>query len=218
MIATAAMASGKDVHCEKPETLTVREGWMMVETARRRRRVFSGGSQRVWGDYSWFHRMVRGGAIGKVTEAWVDVGGPSAPCYLPPEQTAQGVDWDLWLRPAPWRPFHPTLIRGGFRPYRDYSGDGMTDWGCHDSGGAPFCLGLHETGPVEIIPPDRKDHERITQRFGNGVTIYHGRGLSRAAATASLAMMAFSLIWKSNMPTQVKSAPFSKAYLNPSRG
>jgi len=176
IIATEAMASGKDVYCEKPETLTIREGRMMVETARRYGRVFSGGSQRVWGDYNWFHKMVRGGAIGEVTEAWVDVGGPSGPCYLPPEPIPEGVDWNLWLGPAPWRPFHPTLIRGGFRAYRDYSGGGMTDWGCHGFGGALFCLGLHETGPVEIIPPDGKDHERLTYRFANGVTIYHGGG------------------------------------------
>lgn len=176
IIATEAMASGKDVYCEKPETLTIREGRIMVETARRYGRVFSGGSQRVWDDYNWFHKMVRGGAIGEVTEAWVDVGGPSGPCYLPPEPIPEGVDWNLWLGPAPWRPFHPTLIRGGFRAYRDYSGGGMTDWGCHGFGGALFCLGLHETGPVEIIPPDGKDHERLTYRFANGVTIYHGGG------------------------------------------
>ena len=55
---------------------------MMRDTARRFGRVFSGGSQRVWGDYNWFHRMIYGGAIGEVKEAWVNVGGPSAECYL----------------------------------------------------------------------------------------------------------------------------------------
>jgi hypothetical protein len=176
IIAVEAMTHGKDVFCEKPETLTVREGRVMVETARRYSRVFSGGSQRVWEDYHWFHRMVRGGAIGDVKEAWVDVGGPSGPCYLPPVPTPAGVDWDLWLGPAPWRPFHPTLISGGFRPYRDYSGGGMTDWGCHGFGGALFTCGLHETGPVEVIPPDGKEHPRLTYVFANGIRIYHGGG------------------------------------------
>ena len=176
IVAVEAMTHGKDVFCEKPETLTVREGRVMVETARRYSRVFSGGSQRVWEDYHWFHRMVRGGAIGDVKEAWVDVGGPSGPCYLPPVPTPAGVDWDLWLGPAPWRPFHPTLISGGFRPYRDYSGGGMTDWGCHGFGGALFTCGLHETGPVEVIPPDGKEHPRLTYLFANGIRIYHGGG------------------------------------------
>ena len=176
IIGCEAMKSGKDVYCEKPETLTVREGRIMVETARRYARVFSGGSQRVWGDYNWFHRMVRGGAIGEPKEAWVDCWGPSGECYLPPVPTPKDVDWDRWLGPAPLRPFHPTLIRGGFRGYRDYSGGGMTDWGCHNFGGALFSCGLHETGPIEIIPPDGKDHPRLTYVFANGIRMYHKGG------------------------------------------
>ncbi len=176
IIATEAMKQGKDVYCEKPETLTVRQGRIMEEIARRYGRVFSGGSQRVWEDYNWFHKMVRGGAIGQVREAWVNVGEASGPCYLPPEPVPPGVDWDLWLGPAPWRPFHSTLIRGGFRPFRDYSGGGMTDWGCHGFGGALFTCSLHTTGPVEIIPPDGKEHPNLTFIFANGVRFYHGGG------------------------------------------
>ena len=176
LIATAAMKNGKDVYCEKPESLTVRQGRNMVDVARRYGRVCSGGSQRVWGDYNWFHRMVRGGAIGKPLEAWVNVGGPSEPCYLEPVPTPPDVDWDRWLGPAPWRPFHPPLINGGFRPYRDYSGGGMTDWGCHGFGGALFALDLQDTGPVEIIPPDGKDVRQLTYVFANGIRMYHGGG------------------------------------------
>jgi predicted dehydrogenase len=176
IISTEAIKQGKDVYCEKPESLTVRQGRNMTEVARRYGRVFSGGSQRVWEDYNWFHRMVRGGAIGQVLEVWVNVGGPSGSCYLPPVPTPAGVDWDLWLGPAPWRPFHPSLIEGGFRPFRDYSGGGMTDWGCHTFGGALFACNLHNTGPVEIIPPDGKEHPQLTFVFANGIRFYHGGG------------------------------------------
>lgn len=175
-ISVDAMKHGKDVYCEKPETLTIREGRIMTETARRYGRVFSGGSQRVWGDYNWFHRMVRGGAIGEVQEAFVGCGGPSGPCTLDPVPMPEGIEWDLWLGPAPWRPYHPNLITGGFRPYRDYSGGGMTDWGCHNFGGALFTMNLHETGPVEVIPPDGKDVKLLTYVFANGVKMYHGGG------------------------------------------
>jgi hypothetical protein len=51
----------------------------------------------------------------------------------------------------------------------------MTDWGCHNFGGALFCIGLHETGPVQIIPPDGKDVQNLTYIFENGVKIYHGK-------------------------------------------
>jgi len=176
IISIAAMKNGKDVFCEKPETLTIREGQEMIRVARQYGRVFSGGSQRVWDDYNWFHKMIWGGAIGRPLEAWMNVGGPSGPCYLPPAPTPPDVDWDLWLGPAPWRPYHPTLITGGFRPYRDYSGGGMTDWGCHGFGGALFALQLHHTGPVEIIPPDGKEYPHLTFVFANGIRIYHGGG------------------------------------------
>jgi len=176
VISTEAMKHGKDVYCEKPESLTVVQGRQMTQAARRYNRVFSGGSQRVWEDYNWFHRMVRGGAIGEVREVWVNVGGPSELCYLPPVPVPEGVNWDRWLGPAPWRPFHPTLIVGGFRPYRDYSGGGMTDWGCHGFGGALFACNLQNTGPVEIIPPDGKDYPQLTFVFANGLRMYHGGG------------------------------------------
>ena len=176
LVSVAAMKAGKDVYCEKPESLTVRQGRIMTDVARRYGRVFSGGSQRVWGDYNWFHRMVWGGRIGKPLEAWVNVGGPSGPCFLPPVATPAEVNWDLWLGPAPTRPFHPQLIRGGFRPFRDYSGGGMTDWGCHGFGGALFCLQLHKTGPIKITPPDGKDVKNLTYEFANGVKVYHGGG------------------------------------------
>ena len=174
IIACDAMKHGKDVYCEKPETLTIREGRTMVETARRYGRVFSGGSQRVWGDYNGFHRMVRGGAIGEVKEAWVDCWGPSTECNLPPQPVPPGLDWDMWLGPAPWAPFNRGRLN--FRPWRDYSGGGMTDWGAHNFGGALFACSLHETGPVEILPPDGKDNKLLTFVFANGLRMHHKGG------------------------------------------
>ncbi len=174
IITIAACKHGKDVYCEKPECLTVREGRAMVDAVRRYERVFSGGSQRVLGDYGDWPRLVRGGALGEIKECWVSCGGPSGECYLPPQPIPPGLDWDMWLGPAPWRPFHETLIHGGFRPYRDYSGGGMTDWGAHRFGAATFAIGVHKTGPVEIIPPDGQDVKLLTYRYANGLRMYHG--------------------------------------------
>ncbi len=166
-----AMRSGKDVFCEKPMTLTIREGRIMVETARRYGRVFSCGSQRVLGDYGRLARFVRSGAIGTIREIFVRVGGPSRPAYLPAQPVPPGVDWDLWLGPAPWTPFNASLLR--YRPWHDYSGGGMTDWGGHKFGAAIFAMDLQETGPVEIIPPDA-DHKYLTYVYANGLRMYHG--------------------------------------------
>jgi hypothetical protein len=174
VVTIEACKHGKDVYCEKPECLTIREGRAMVNAVRRFGRVFSGGSQRVLGDYGDWPRLIWGGALGEVREVFVNCGGPSGDCYLPPQPVPEGVDWDLWLGPAPWRTFHDSLIHGGFRGYRDYSGGGMTDWGAHRFGSAMFAVGLHETGPVEIIPPDGNDHKLLTYRFANGLLMYHG--------------------------------------------
>ena len=173
IITIEACKSGKDVFCEKPECLTIRQGRAMVEAARTYGRVVSGGSQRVIGDYGDIPRLVRGGAIGEVKEVYVSCGDPSGECYLPEEPIPDGVDWDMWLGPAPWRPFHSSLLKGKFRPYRDYSGGGMTDWGAHRFGAALFATGLHHTGPVEVTPPDGEETPLLTFRFANGTKFYH---------------------------------------------
>ena len=174
IIVIEACKSGKDVFCEKPECLTIGEGRAMVHATRRFGRVVSGGSQRVLGDYGDLPRQVRGGGAGEIREVFVSCGGPSGDCYLPEEPLPPGLDWDMWLGPAPWRPFHQNLIRGGFRPYRDYSGGGMTDWGAHRFGAATFAVGVHKTGPVEIIPPDGNDVKMLTYVYADGMKMYHG--------------------------------------------
>jgi hypothetical protein len=181
VMVTAACRAGKDVYCQKPESLTIHEGRAMVETARRFNRVVSGGSQRVMEDYMATVRKCWSGEIGTPKEVFVNCGGPSQPCYLPGEPVPEGIDWDMWLGPAPYAPYHPYRISGSFaingtswRSWRDYSGGGMTDWGAHHFGGMMFAVNKMEEGPVEIIPPDGKDHKYLTYRFADGLLLYHG--------------------------------------------
>jgi predicted dehydrogenase len=175
IITVEAMKNGKDVYCEKPEALTIRESRLMVQTARRYGRVFSGGSQRVWGDYNRGHKAVWSGAIGDVQEVWVNVGGPSHTMIEPAEPIPEGMDWDLWLGPAPWRPYNKAYHPARWRSYRDFSGGGMTDWGAHGFGGATYMCQLHTTGPVEIIPPGG-EFKQLTYKYANGIVMHHGGG------------------------------------------
>ena len=186
LIVIHACKQGKDAFCEKPLTLTIREGRIMVETARRFGRVVSSGSQRVIGDYGRIAREVRSGVIGEVKEAYVNVGGPPRDCHLPGQPIPDNIDWDMWLGPAPWAPYHPHrcgraygLGGRGFRTWRDYSGGMMTDWGGHTFGGALYALDKMETGPVEVIPPDGKDHPLLTYVYADGVRLYHAPGKIR---------------------------------------
>ncbi len=184
--AIEACTRGIDVFCEKPLTLTIREGRQMVQAARHYGCVVSSGSQRVMGDYGRQAKYVASGAIGEITECWVNVGGPSRPCDLPGKDVPKGMDWDLWLGPAPWAPYHPHRCGGayglggrGWRTWRDYSGGMMTDWGGHNFGGAMYAMQLDTTGPVEVLPPDGKDVERLTYVFANGIRMYRGGGSGR---------------------------------------
>jgi len=179
-----ACKSGKDVYCEKPLSLTIGEGRKMVQATRRYGRVYSCGSQRVIGDYGRLACAARSGRYGKIIAAHASPGGPPRQCHLPGQEIPPNtIEWDMWLGPAPWVPYHPYrcgraygLGGRGFRTWYDYSGGMMTDWGGHKFGGAMHGLGVDHTGPTKIIPPDGKDHKYLTFVFANGTKLYVGGG------------------------------------------
>jgi predicted dehydrogenase len=130
-----ACNAGKDVYVEKPLSLTVVEGRKMVEAVRRNKRVSQVGVHR---RSSPFCReaaeLVRGGGIGHVSMAasynirneWPHgIGNP--PDSAPPP----GVDWDLWLGPAPEVPYNRNRAFYNFRWFWHYSGGQVTNWGVH---------------------------------------------------------------------------------------
>ncbi len=184
LISIAALKTGKDVYCEKPLTLAINEGKYIRDAVRRYGRVFQTGSQqRSWGNFRKACEYVRSGRIGEVQRAYVNVGGPPIECNLPAQPTPEGLDWDLWLGPAPWRPYNSDIAPGldypgwpNFRSYRDYAGGGMTDIGAHHFDIAQWGLGMDHTGPVEINPPDGKDYKLLTYKYANGVILHHTGG------------------------------------------
>jgi predicted dehydrogenase len=182
VMSVAACRAGKDVYCEKPLSLTIREARAVADAATRYGVVFQTGSQQR-SDYKFRFacELVRNGCIGRVKEIYVNVGGPPEPCYLPAEPTPETLDWDMWLGPAPYRPFNAAICPlddykswPRWRYYRDFGGGGMTDWGAHHFDIAQWALGMDESGPVEIIPPDGRDVKRLTYRYANGTVMYHG--------------------------------------------
>ena len=88
-----------------------------------------------------------------------------------------GLDWNLWLGPAPMRPYNSVLsprgVHGHFpnwRNYREYSGGGMTDWGAHHFDIAQWGLGMDESGPValwmKLLEPARSRRMRSAKATG----------------------------------------------------
>jgi hypothetical protein len=183
----AACRAGKDVYLQKPETLVLAEGGPMVAAARRYGRVVSGGSQRVLEDYRGLVVPFWSGAQGAVKEIHVDLGPPAMPCYLPAAELPADFNWDLWLGPAPWQPYHPGRRDGNFgtagnswRSYIDYSGGSMTDWGAHHMGGALFAADMRDLQPERATfhpAADGKSH--VTLSYGNGVEVQCKPGSGR---------------------------------------
>jgi predicted dehydrogenase len=181
-----ACQAGKDVYCEKPLTLTIQEAKLCIDAVRKHERVLQTGSQQrssVFGPFRKACEFIRSGRIGKIQKVTVGVGGPSVWCELPEEEIEPGLDWNMWLGPAPMRPYNSVLsARGGiskpwgqWRRYREYSGGGHTDIGAHHYDIAQWALGMDESGPVEIIPPeDPSKGQGVRYIYENGIEMTHG--------------------------------------------
>jgi len=148
--------AGKDVYCEKPLTLFITEGQALVRAVRRYKRVFQTGSQqRSDPQFRQGCEYVRSGRIGKVKTIkvglpgvnWEKKGnGASVPDSQPPAE----LDFNMWLGPAPSRPYNQNRVHYLFRFFWDYSGGQMTNWGAHHLDIAQWGLGTDASGPVEI--------------------------------------------------------------------
>ena len=125
-----ACRNGKDVYCQKPETLTLREGPLMIASARRYGRVVSGGSQRVLEDYRKYVVPAWAGEFGKIKSINVNVGPLPQLCNLPGETKSEAIDWDLWLGPREVRPFHPAYFPVAWRDFWAFGSTGIGDFGC----------------------------------------------------------------------------------------
>lgn len=180
-IAVMAAKAGKDIYCEKPLSLTIKEGRAMVIAAREHKRVFQTGSmQRSWPEFRQAVELVRNGYIGEIKTVRVNVGPPPIPYNLPQEPMPAGLNWDMWLGPnVKPQVFNHNLAPGltddfwaHWRDYREFGGGGMTDWGAHMFDIAQWGLDMDSSGPVMITPPD-KDHKFLTYQYANGITMTH---------------------------------------------
>jgi predicted dehydrogenase len=185
LITLAALQAGKDVYCEKPLTHNIREAMEVMRATRETGRILQTGSmQRSSSEFRVACELVRNGAIGRVKFVECSFGPPPIPCDLPEEKMEPGLDWDLWLGPAPLRPYHSILSPRGlhdhfprWRNYIEYGGGMVTDWGAHHLDIAQWGLDMDTSGPVEVLPPeslDAKNGARLV--YANGVTVKHVDG------------------------------------------
>jgi len=152
LITVAACEAGKDVYCEKPLSLTVVEGRKMVEAARKHDRVVQTGSQQRSGShYAQAVKLIQDGGIGEVHRIHAGMQRNIAPGLKPTEMASglsPALNWDMWLGPAPLRPFDPFRCIYNFRWFWDYSGGQMTNWGAHHLDIARWIVGAE--APTEV--------------------------------------------------------------------
>ena len=184
----AAAQAGKDVLCEKPVSLTVREGRVLSDTMRLYGRVFQVGSEaRMLYYFVRACELVRNGRIGKLHTIRVDMyrgfGYPQFDESPPwrPMRPPEDFDYDMWLGQAPEAPFTPLRCHGTFRFIYDYGGGNLAEWGPHILDIAQWGNNTDRSGPVSVeghgtFPKDGlyntpTDFE-VTFEYANGVKLF----------------------------------------------
>ena len=205
LIAIAAAEAGKDIWCEKPMTRTIGEGRRVVEAVQRNGRIFRLNTwfrfrSRFYGmetTVKEIKKVVESGMLGwplKVTVSGVTgfdwkfywSGKPN----LVPEPVPENLDYDMWLGPAPYKPYHPHRVHQSFRGYWDYDGGGLGDMGQHYLDPVQYLLGKDDTSPVEVDIDAPQQHpdavgswRRIMMRYSDGCEIIlDGEGRDSDAA------------------------------------
>jgi predicted dehydrogenase len=186
-----ACMAGKDVYVEKPMTLTIHEGWAMVKAAQYYKRVVQNGSQqRSWPDEK-FRRAaeyVRSERIGEIRTVRVGLPGVNyldraKPPVVPDSEPPPELDYDMWLGPAPYRPYNKNRVHYLFRFFWDYSGGQMTNWGAHHLDITQWALNMDHSGPVEISGRAEFNRDKlyetpewfeVTYKYANGVQVICG--------------------------------------------
>lgn len=193
IIAADAARAGKDVWCEKPMTRTIGEGKRLVEAVQQHGRIFRLNT--------WFRfesnfygmntpvkpikKLVDSGLLGwplKVTISkhtgfdwkfyWI------GKTDLTPQPVPLELDYEAWLGPAPYKPYHVHRTHGTFRGYWDYDGGALGDMGQHYMDPVQYLLGKDDTSPIFIevdAPVQDKDavgiFNRITYTYADGCQI-----------------------------------------------
>ncbi len=150
-----ACQAGKHVYCEKPLSLTIREGRAMVQAARKYNVAFQTGSQqRSIAANRFGCELVVNGRLGRIQRVLAHNYPSPWNCGLPAEPVPEGLDWDMWCGQTEPRPFHrdlyPCRANPGWLSFWTYSGGEMTGWGAHGFDQVQWALGMDESGPVEI--------------------------------------------------------------------
>ncbi len=188
-----AANAGKDVWCEKPMTRTIGEGKRVIEAIKRNNRIFRLNTWFRFTDTFYglgttvqpLKKLVDSGVLG-----WpltVTISGATGFAWkffwtgrenLVPQQVPETLDYDMWLGPAPYKPYNPHRVHSTFRGYWDYDGGGLGDMGQHYMDPVQYFLGKDNTSPVKVEIDAPQQHpdaigiwRKITYTYADGCQI-----------------------------------------------
>ncbi len=192
-ISVFAAEAGKDIWCEKPMTRTIGEGRKVVDAVQANGTIFRINTWfRMYGGFYGFgtevkpiKKAVQNNLFGGPLRAVVGAGqgfnlkfGWTGLVNAAPQPVPENLDYDLWLGPAPYKPYHRHRTHATFRGYWDYDGGGLGDMGQHYLDPVQYILGKDDETPVRVevdAPPQHPDavgsFRRITLRYADNTEI-----------------------------------------------
>ena len=167
-----AAKAGKDVYSEKPCGITIAACRELADTLHKENRVFQAGTQRrSVPNFQKAVELAHSGKLGKLHTLHASVYVPVLDnTWLPAQPTPPRdvVDWNLWLGPAPWRPFNQKYVDGRWRGQWDFdSGARLLDWGAHTVDLCQWANQADDTMPIEYTPSEKN----IVCNYANGVKL-----------------------------------------------
>ena len=193
VMSVLAAEAGKDIWCEKPMTRTIGEGRNVIAAVQRRGRIFRINTWfRFENDFYGFgtavqpiKKLVNSGLLGWPLRVVVGAAtGFNWKFYwqgetsLSPQWIPEALDYQMWLGPAPYKPYHAHRVHQTFRGYWDYDGGGLGDMGQHYLDPVQYLLGKDDTSPVEIEADAPQQHpdavstwRRVRMKYADGCEI-----------------------------------------------
>ena len=193
LMGIAAAQAGFDLMTEKPFTHTIAEGRAYADTVRRYGRILQINTHSRFGNFYQFgssarlRKLVASGRLGRPLKVRLSHASGfnwkikewAGRRNLQPQPIPPELNYDMWLGPAPVKPYHPHRVHASFRGYWDYDGGGLTDMGQHYLDPVQYILGKDDVGPVEVSAiaewPQHPDAvglwERVELRYADGDTI-----------------------------------------------
>ena len=147
-----ALKAGKHIYVEKPIALCIEECNLMVAATKKYGKIVQVGQwQRSGPHYEEAIKIVRSGDLRNIrlVKVWAYQGWMKPVPVLPDAPPPEGVDYEMWLGPAPKRPFNPNRFHFNFRWFWDYAGGLMTDWGVHEIDIALYAMNVK--APISVM-------------------------------------------------------------------